>query len=383
MRLFLLIGNIKPNLPFKEKNVNRKACCWGLSLWLLGVSANAVALDAASAWDKGLKFLETAQNPDGSWGKIPAGKVGVSAIVLEALSQAPGGIKDRAEVKAMMDKAAKYIVSNKRENGSIFDAEAPQNYCTSVAVVALTKYDRERFASVIDPAVAWIKGLQATEKTGYDPKQHKTYGGFGYGSAMRTDLSNTWFALDALKAAGVPADDPVWKNVQVFLKRCQNSTEVNDLPLAGNDGGAMYLPGDSAAGETKTPDGKVLYTSYGSMTYAMILSYIWADLKKDDLPVKLAAEWLGKNFSTEQNPNTKDNGQQGLYYYYRVMAKSLTAYGEKVFAGHDWREELGAAILKRQRPDGSWYNDQDRWSESDPALVTGYCLMSLALCQQP
>jgi squalene-hopene/tetraprenyl-beta-curcumene cyclase len=48
---------------------------------------------------------------------------------------------------------------------------------------------------------------------------------------------------------------------------------------------------------------------------------------------------------------------------------------------HDWRADLFAAIAKRQKPDGSWKNDNPSWMESDPNIVTGYCLMALSHCK--
>ena len=41
------------------------------------------------------------------------------------------------------------------------------------------------------------------------------------------------------------------------------------------------------------------------------------------------------------------------------------------------REEL----LRRQKPDGSWVNENSRWLEGEPALVTGYALLTLAYCR--
>ena len=46
-----------------------------------------------------------------------------------------------------------------------------------------------------------------------------------------------------------------------------------------------------------------------------------------------------------------------------------------------WRAEITAAIAKRQRADGSFTNDMDRWMEGDPNLVTGYALMALSYCK--
>ena len=70
------------------------------------------------------------------------------------------------------------------------------------------------------------------------------YGGAGYDSKSRPDLSNTQFFLDALKAAGVPKDDPALKKALIFVSRCENlkGKEYNDQPWAGkiNDGSFIY-----------------------------------------------------------------------------------------------------------------------------------------------
>ena len=40
-----------------------------------------------------------------------------------------------------------------------------------------------------------------------------------------------------------------------------------------------------------------------------------------------------------------------------------------------------AHLAKLQKPDGSWVNDNDRWMEGEPPLVTGYALMALGHCK--
>lgn len=360
----------------------------GLLAILLALPLRAAEDKYDKAWSQAIKFLQTTQNDDGSWGNPQKpGKVGITAVVLEALTMAPETMSDATAT--MKKSAAAYLAAQQQEDGAIHDPHAPKNYSTSLSVTALAKFDEKAYAPVIAKAVKWIKGIQANRAAGFDPDKHYTFGGFGYGSSSRPDLSNTWIALNALKDAGVPKDDPVWKDVEIFVKRCQNSTEVNDLSkhgFIGNDGGAKYLPSDDKSGTvaelTKAEDGRVIYTSYGSMSYAMMLSYLWMDMKKDDLPVREVTRFLADNYAVDRNPNTKSNGQQGLYYYYRVMAKALNAYGEKEFAGHNWAKDLADAIVERQRKDGSWINDQDRWQEGDPALATGYTLSALALAQK-
>ena len=49
---------------------------------------------------------------------------------------------------------------------------------------------------------------------------------------------------------------------------------------------------------------------------------------------------------------------------------------------HMWAQELAAALIQRQNPDGSWSNPIDRWWEADPILATSYALQTLNICYQ-
>ena len=115
------------------------------------------------------------------------------------------------------------------------------------------------------------------------------------------------------------------------------------------------------------------------MSYAGLLSFIYAKLSAEDPRVIAVKEWLGKNYTVEENPGM---GAQGLYYYYQTMAKALTAAnvdqlqlesGKKA----DWRTELANKLLSAQREDGSWVNSNGRWMESNPTLVTSYTVLAL------
>ena len=175
------------------------------------------------------------------------------------------------------------------------------------------------------------------------------------------------------------------KKALVFVSRCQNlESEHNTTAFAAKnpDGGFYYTPaagGASMAG--KTADGGL--RSYGSMTYAGLKSMIYAGVGPDDPRVKAAIKWLASHYGLDENPGM---GTAGLYYYYHTFAKALDATGANRFedaAGksHDWRAELIAAIAKRQQPDGSWVNENNRWLEGDANLVTGYALLALTYCR--
>jgi squalene-hopene/tetraprenyl-beta-curcumene cyclase len=115
------------------------------------------------------------------------------------------------------------------------------------------------------------------------------------------------------------------------------------------------------------------------MSYAGLLSLVHAKVDAEDERVQAALRWLERHYSLDENPG---QGQQGLYYYYLVMAKALDAAGlealKTIDGGTvDWREALSAKLLSLQKPDGSWSSENGRWMEKDPVLVTTYVVLTL------
>lgn len=360
------------------------------SIMFFAIIFSAVASESNvdTAWNNALQFLQKEQAEDGSFGMKKGTKVGVTALVLQAWNEAPAQVKEKNPAfKTVVSKSANWIAAQQLDSGAISDGPQYHNYTTSLAVQALSEYDANKYAPVLTKATTYILGIQANKNKEYDPKKHITFGGFGYGSTLRPDLSNTWFSLGALSSAKIPESNPVWQDALVFLKRCQNSTEVNDQAYAGNDGGAMYLPDNSTVGKEKTREGKEINKSFGSMTCALIGSYLMAGEKADSLPVKLAVKWLADNWSVVKNPAHNKDGLQAKFYYYRALAKALSLYEEKggdfkKLSGHDWRAELSAELLKTQTKEGYWVNKAARFSENDPVLCTGYALTALGLCSE-
>jgi squalene-hopene/tetraprenyl-beta-curcumene cyclase len=192
--------------------------------------------------------------------------------------------------------------------------------------------------------------------------------------------------MDALKSVGAGPDDEAVQKALVFVSRCQNlETEFNATPFAArvNDGGFYYTPADGGTSQAgNTPDGGL--RSYGSMTYAGLKSLIYAGLKADDPRVKAALAWIQGHYTLDENPGM---GTAGLYYYYQAYARALAALGvdelkDASGKSHNWRSELVEALAKRQQPDGSWLNENARWLEGNPNLVTGYVLLTLSYARK-
>ncbi len=329
-----------------------------------------------SVVQKGTDFLVQRQASDGSF-DAQLGP-GITSLATTALLR-----HGRSADDPVIAKAIAYIESTIKPDGGIYqEGSLYRNYETCLAVLCLTEVNEEdRYAKTLERADRFIKGLQWDETEGKGPDDFG-FGGGGYGKHQRPDLSNTQFLIEALKATGNEEDSPAIQRALVFVSRCQNlEGPHNQTPFAkkNSDGGFYYTPaagGSSQAGET--PNGGL--RSYASMTYAGLKSMIFAGVGPEDKRVKAAVDWLSKHYDLTSNPGM---GTSGLFYYYHTFAKALDAMGQETFVTadgqvHHWRQELLAELARRQQPNGSWSNDNNRWLENEHSLVTSYVLLALS-----
>jgi squalene-hopene/tetraprenyl-beta-curcumene cyclase len=332
--------------------------------------------------DRAIHFLQTkAQALDGSY--AASSGPGVTAVVTTAVIR-----QGRTPDDPVVAKGLKYLEGFVQPDGGIYgQGTFYRNYETSLAILCFSAANRDgRYDKLIRGADRFLKGIQWDEDEEQDPSS-LSYGGAGYGRHKRPDLSNTSFLMEALRAAGNGPDDPAVKKALIFVSRCQNLEGPHSTaPFAvkNPDGGFYYTcaaGGVSQAGNTANGG----LRSYGSMTYAGLKSMIYAGVQPDDPRVKGALKWIRQHYRLDTNPGM---GGAGLYYYYHTFAKALDAAGLEVVEDangvkHDWRRELRQELIRRQRPDGSWVNENSRWLEGEPSLVTGYALLALSYCRPP
>ena len=345
--------------------------------WIHDSAAQTAEL--AKTVEQAINFLATQRAEDGSYSSHAG--TGVTSLVTTALMR-----HGRSPQDPLIAKSLEFLKANVKENGGIYQKGSRyRNYETCLAILCFTEANRDgRYDQLLADAEQFVKGIQWDGDEGHDPSS-TSYGGAGYGKHNRPDMSNTTFLIDALNSLGRGADDPAIQRALIFVSRCQNlETEHNDTKFAAvnPDGGFYYTAaagGTSQAGETPTGG----LRSYGSMTYAGLKSMIYAGVGPDDPRVKAAFEWASKHYTVEENPGM---GAAGLFYYYHTFAKALDAIGEERIVDdqgveHNWRQELIEEIVSRQQDNGSWLNENERWLEGDPSLVTGYVLMTLSYCR--
>jgi squalene-hopene/tetraprenyl-beta-curcumene cyclase len=342
-------------------------------------SAGQEPASVVAMTDKAVAFLRRRQDAKGGW-STERNEPGITALAATALLRS----KHVTPADPAIVKALAYLEKFIGPKGGLSEV-AHANYTTSIALMAFYEANTNgRYDRVIKEGQNFLKTMQWDEGEGKG-QDDPFYGGAGYGGKnSRPDLSNTAFFMEALRDTGLPADDPGLRKALVFVSRCQNlKSEFNDQPWAGkvNDGGFIYTAangGSSLAGGD--PGGGL--RSYGSMTYAGFKSLVYAGLTADDPRVKAALDYIGKNYTLDENPGM---GQKGLYYYYQAFAKAMAVlpsdqprFVDARGQVHHWRADLSAALAKRQDPDGSWVNPSDRFMEGDANLVTAYGLLALA-----
>jgi len=334
-------------------------------------------------------YLLAQQQPDGGFTEGARYALGITQLAAIGLTMPPGLPVGDARVA----KALAFMEGFAQPDGGVYPPdEGLATYYTSLALLTWRATGTGAQAR-ITAAQNYLFGVQETAD---GIKQ----GGFGYGGTKKgsEDLSNSSFAIQALRETGVPASDPRLQAALKFLERCQELKAVNTLAwAAGDSGGAVYTPDVAGMqgswlkrnpGKTAADAPKI--QAYGTMTYALVQSYAALDLKPGDVRLDAALAWTRRNYRFDVNPGiVRSKGKEGLLYYYMGMAKTFGLMGLTGFEVEgrpvDWRADLFAAIKERAQPtrtrDGReaffWMNEADRWGESSPPLSTCYMVHAL------
>ena len=357
--------------------------------------------ESQAAIAKGLAWLAANQKAEGYWSdeKNPA----MTALPLWAYAGAGG-----TQYTGQMDKAVAFILSKAQADGGIYTPNPERggaglgNYNTSICMMGLHATGRKDVVHAIQKAREYTA---ATQLTGDD--EHA--GGFGYdkGGRRHTDLTNTGMALDAmrrtqsvedLRPAGEKHADLNWDAAQKYVANMQQKDGddkggflyVKSFGQAPAMGGTTNRPPAFGGGQGgPRPDGKQggpggergrpPLRSYGSITYVGLLSMMHTSLTRNDPRVISAFDYCTQHWTLDENPG---QGGQGIYFYYNILTRALAAANIDAIPQPNgsslaWREALIKKVISLQKADGSWVNENNRWWENDPVLVTSYSLLAL------
>lgn len=347
--------------------------CWVGAESVTPALSASVRKDGMAALEKGLAWLAACQKPDGYWSnaRFPA----MTGLPLWAFA----GAKN-VKYQKQMDAAVAFLLTKTQPDGGIYVPDPRRggaglgNYNTSVCMMALFATGRKDVESVIRRARDYTA---STQLTGDD--EHA--GGFGYdqGGRRYSDLNNTGMAIDAMRRTQAVEDgrpsgerraDLNWDAALKYVSGMQQNE-------GADKGGFIYTKPQKNA---RIPaGGRPVLQSYGSISYVGLLSLLHCQLQRSDPRVRSAVDYCMKHWTLEENPG---QGGQGLYFYYDIMSRALNASGLNQIEQNQgtalvWREEMVKKLVSLQKPDGYWLNDNNRWWENDPILVTSYSLIAL------
>jgi hypothetical protein len=353
---------------------------------------------------KAAAFLASEQSADGAWRSDLVGTfkdgTALTPLVLLALLHA-------AAKNAAIPKAAQWLADMAKPDGAITAPEAHGfDYPVYTAALTVSALSHAKCPPHPKARDAWLKFLrerQLTEALGWQPADRE-FGGWGYAHGIprkpksgelippltESNLSATTFALAALTAAKIPANDPAFAKSLVFVKRCQNwNDDVNDN-LNADDGGFYFIYDDpvrNKAGRSGKDDrGRERFQSYGSMTADGLRCLQMCGLANHDRAAAASA-WLHHSFKADRVPGyyataPKFDRQSEYFYYAASIAQCDKQLDVNVpDAPMSGREALAEALKAKQKADGSWANSADASREHEPLVATSFACIALAHCQ--
>lgn len=309
--------------------------------------------DPPQALTKGIAWLVERQAPEGAWKSTTYSAYGegpvLTAAALWALTACPEGSVPRETI----DRGEAYLRRCLTPDGKL-ESISP-TYGTSLAILALARL-RGHEDSDVQRMARWLASVQLAEPMGWE-RADRAFGGWDRQgdwarkpNLAQVDLSILSFAVEALAAAQVSEEDPVWDRALTFISRCQQP-----------DGGYLATPIPEHAWVNKAGEGR----SYGTATCDGVRA-----LFACGSPAEASGAWLDAHPSTDAPVGLNAEWTEGLRFYHAyVWAASRRLRGLPVDVS--WLAALQAA-------DGSWTNAQPLMKEDDPLIATLLAVAALA-----
>jgi hypothetical protein len=391
----------------------------GASLPVIPVAAagpgSHSATDVNNAIEAGVAYLDTQQNPDGSFGSsgVPVSETAFAIIAY--------GVSDRGDFnnlsaarKTIVSKGVDYLLAQQdattgnQTSGSWSDSGLT-TYPTGLSLTALSFSTNANAGipnAIARGRAALIAAFQGPSHNPpvnctTDPNNSQsTYcGGFTYDYASQeADASNTGFGMTGLKlSGGVPADI-----VTLNTGWQRNVQEMATNPRAfSTDGGGDYQPGRDTPPccprSNALSTGSMLF-GYGYDNVPATDAGVAAGLKfgQDILDVyeltKADRRGVYHTGATEDgacNPNTsgctwtfEDTGEGGYHYSLWGLSKGLGEFLSPDLAdANNWYAKVADILLTQQAQNGSW--PQDGRDDNSVPVATAFAIFALGLAATP
>lgn len=348
-----------------------------------------------SAIRRGVDFLVATQNANGSWGgptltkglniyaPLPgahhAFRAGASGLAISGLIDAHD---DRPATRAALDKAAAWTTENLPKLRRADQTTTYNAWGHAYGLRAMTRFWQHEG----DPAkkAGWVKLAQ--EQVDLANRYEDVNGGWGYldlydhlatqkPSGMPTSFTTATVLLamdEAKRTLGVKLDDKLVEHALVSLRR-QRTPDFSYV-YSLNHEYRPRIPINRPAGSlARSQACNAALRVFGEKIVTDEVLETWGDrfLKREG--------WLDIGRGRPV-PHETHFQISGYFYYYGIFyftesARLLPKEKQAALA-----KGLAAIILKRQEPDGSWW-DYPLYNYHKP-YGTGYALMALAWCRE-
>jgi hypothetical protein len=272
------------------------------------------------AVERALKYLQKAQNSDGSWDSstytAEVGITGLCSLAFLSAGHQPG----RGPFGRALTRATDFLADKVQRTGLIYNAAGspgPPMYGHGFATLALAElYGQSKRRDLRDKLERAVKLILTTQNE---------EGGWRYQPRVAdADISVSVCQVMALRAAhnaGIPVPRDVVKRAIDYMKECANNS----------DGGFSYMPSQRVSGPARTGAG--------------ILSLLLSGERKAPEVQR------GLQYLMEHPPGTREQHLfYGVYYNTQAMYQAGGAYWRF------WFPRLASYLLDTQRQDGSWWD---------------------------
>lgn len=336
--------------------------------------AGMVGPATEEAIERGLAYLASIQNEDGSWSLQGHG----SKVLLRSDAAATGlcllafqgaGYTHRQHQYAdTVSRGLKFLLDNQRTNGNLYRNEnrlSDNNvalYSHGIASLALCEaYGMTQDAELKEPAQASLNYIINT--------QHRQRGGWRYTPQVSADTSVTGWMMMALKSgqlSGLDVSQDTYQGIARWLGFAQQSPDRQDRYRYN-----PYAPDTPTQRHGKTPT--------PTMTSVGILMRMYLGWQRDKPAMRSAADYL---LRYPPQMGTRASPQRDAYYWYYATQVMFHMGGNHWY---HWNRQLNPVLLDSQVKDGpkagSWDPMRpvpDRWSQHAGRLyVTTMNLLNL------
>jgi hypothetical protein len=354
----------------RRHSMKRKILSIAIVIGLL-LSFTAIPVQAATedeieeSIEKGIEWLVTLQNVDGSWGVFEqVALTGLVVVKLEDRAYELGysPFDPEYEYAENVHMGLNYIFSDAAlhpEGGVCFAMGGHETYNTGIAMMAIAASRTPgRIVTAPGPVNGWTYEEVLHNNVKFLVNTQNPDGGWRYFAGSEpSDNSNTGYAVLGLRYAevfGIEIPQGLKDNLEGFIEYIQ-CDPVDPMYNPVNDGGSGY----------DWPCDWVNILKTGNLLFEM--EFVGWNLGHER--VQRAIDYMVRHWGDmNSDPGWHDHNQAT----YCAM-KGLEAYVLEEIDDIDWFDEFSAEIVSRQEADGSW--SVDPWGGK--ILSTAWALLTL------